>query len=133
MKVKKFKGYTSIYNIVDKDNDIVKKNAFGKKFKKVNIPFLWQHDQNFPIGKITKIKTDKKGLWVEGIFIFTGKGKEAYCLYKMGAIKGLSIGFIATNTEEKKDGIRLIKKAELNEVSLVTFPSNEKCFIEFSE
>ena len=61
------------------------------------------------------------------------QAKEAYALYKNGVISGLSIGFICKSCtwEENKDVgfIRHINEIELFEISLVTFPCNEKATV----
>ena len=55
------------------------------------------------------------------------RGAEAHELLKMGALSGLSIGFITReDSYDKLTGIRTIKKVDLWEVSLVTFPANDE-------
>ena len=56
----------------------------------------------------------------------TARGAEAYELLKMGAISGLSIGFVTRDDSyDRVTGIRTLKKVDLWEVSLVTFPAND--------
>ena len=55
--------------------------------------------------------------------------QEAIELIKQGAVDGLSIGFCATDFEYNNQGIRIIKKIDLMEVSIVTFPANRSAGI----
>ena len=61
------------------------------------------------------------------------KGREAYVLLKNRAIQGLSIGFVPLEwefeTREDKQ-VRIIKKVDLWEVSLVTFPANPNSLVD---
>ncbi|MBN9543528.1 MAG: HK97 family phage prohead protease [Alphaproteobacteria bacterium] len=60
-----FSGYASVFNVVDQHNDIVAPGAFKKTLannKPENIKLLWQHNHDYPIGKIIKTTEDKKGL-----------------------------------------------------------------------
>ena len=53
--------------------------------------------------------------------------QEAYELMKVGAIKGLSIGFNPTVKEyDDNKKVRYIKEVDLWEISLVTFPANTR-------
>jgi Caudovirus prohead serine protease len=50
--------------------------------------------------------------------------QEVMCLIKCGAIDSFSIGYSATDTEQKSDGTRALKEVSLWEVSMVTLPMN---------
>ena len=126
-------GYGSVFGVKDSYSDVMQKGAFVKSIKahkesKSMPALLWQHDSAQPIGVWTEMSEDDNGLKVKGrLAMDTEKGKEAYALLKMGAISGLSIGYM-TNTyqyDEKTD-IRTLTEVDLWEVSLVTFPSNTK-------
>ena len=73
------------------------------------------------------MKEDANGLYLEGkLALKTQRGAEAYELLQMKAISGLSIGFMTRQDSfDQKTGIRTITKADLWEVSLVTFPCND--------
>ena len=65
-----------------------------------------------------------KGLVVEGdINLDVQQGREARSLAKQGAVKGLSIGYIPKDFEFE-DEVRVLKRVDLVEVSLATFPMN---------
>jgi hypothetical protein len=53
------------------------------------------------------------------------RGLEAYELMRMHAVSGLSVGFRTKDDAfDAKTGVRTIRKGDLWEVSLVTFPMN---------
>jgi len=127
-----FVGYGNVYDVVDQGDDIVASGAFGESLKewaaKGRMPaMLWQHNSRQPIGAYTSMKEDSTGLLVEGkLAMKTQLGAEAYELMKMDAISGLSIGFqTREDSYDQKLGIRTIKRGDLYECSLVTFPMND--------
>lgn len=133
----KFCGMGSVYNVIDQGDDIVAAGAFGDSLKewtgKGRMPaLLWQHNQREPIGAYTKMQETDSGLYVEGtLALKTQRGAEAYELMKMGALSGLSIGFMTRqDTFDQKSGVRTIQKGDLFEVSLVTFPMNDSARVQ---
>jgi HK97 family phage prohead protease len=126
-------GYGSVFGVKDSYADVIQKGAFDKSIKEhksvKSMPaMLWQHDAGQPIGIWTDMVEDSNGLKLSGkLAMETVKGKEAHALLKMGAINGLSIGFMTkqSNYDEKSE-IRTLTEVELWEVSLVTFPANTK-------
>lgn len=123
-------GFGSIFNNVDSHSDIVVAGAFAKSIKKRKPAMLWQHKNDMPIGVWETVKETPEGLYLKGRILDTQAGNDAYVLAKEGAISGLSIGFSTKQYEiDSKAGVRKIKEVELYEVSLVTFPSNEKATI----
>jgi uncharacterized protein len=123
-----FKGYASIFNVVDNYGDVVLPGAFRQTLEELhikNIKLLWQHDYKKPIGVFTKIEETVTGLLVEGkIFTDLRQGKEANLLLQSGVVDGLSIGYEIVESFYNQD-IRYIKQAKLWEISIVTFPANE--------
>lgn len=121
-----FEGYGSIFGNVDRDGDIVDHGAFSESLKGRKPALLWQHNAKEPIGRFDEVREDEKGLFVKGLLSMTGRGAEAYELLKMGALNGLSIGFVTKEAKrDNRTGTRTIKRADLMEISLVTFPANE--------
>lgn len=127
-----FTGYGSVFNITDRGGDIVAAGAFTETLAAAKsagrLPaMLWQHNQREPIGVYTSMEEDSVGLKVEGkLALKTARGAEAYELMKMGALSGLSIGFRTRDDSfDRVTGVRTIKKADLVELSLVTFPMND--------
>ncbi len=122
-------GYASVFNVVDSQNDLIEKGAF-ENISPNNTKLLWQHDSVKPIGVIKVMYEDSYGLRIEAeINNKTVCGKEASELVKQGAVDGLSIGFCIKDFKYNNQGIRLIKKIDLMEVSIVTFPSNRSASI----
>ena len=125
-----FKGYGAIFGNKDRDGDIVVRGAFKDSLQSHVPKLLWQHNTKEPIGRFDVIREDAKGLWVEGRLASEGKGAEVYELLKMGALDGLSIGFVAKEaSRDPSGGTRTIRRAELMEVSVVTFPANDQARI----
>jgi HK97 family phage prohead protease len=127
-----FMGYGSVYGVLDDGDDIVAPGAFGASLaesasKGVMPALLWQHRSSEPCGAYTMMKEDPIGLYVEGkLALKTQRGAEAYELMQMKAISGLSVGFMTREDSfDNVTGIRTIKKADLWECSLVTFPMND--------
>lgn len=138
-----FTGYASIFNKVDDsrryidgiftEGDIVRQGAFKDSIAKGGrnengIVMLWNHQSDQVPGVWLELEENKKGLKVKGeLLLETQLGKETHIRLKKKATKGLSIGFdtIDYKIDEKKK-IREIKKAELWEISPVTFPAQKR-------
>lgn len=115
-------GYASRFNIEDQGGDIVVPGAYSKSLAARHPLMLWSHYQDVPIGKWLKVEEDEIGLCVEGkLALTTVKGRETFDLLKMGAIKGLSIGYRPIKAD-RQGSARLLKELELYEVSVVPFP-----------
>jgi HK97 family phage major capsid protein/HK97 family phage prohead protease len=121
-------GYANVYDVIDKHHDIIKRSAFSD-IENCDVKFLWQHMTDKPIGKILRLFSDQKGLFIEAdLDTNLVQGYEAARLVESGIIDGLSIGFeILEHFYE--NGMRVITKAKLWEVSIVTFPANELSII----
>src|SRR5688572_6712609 len=92
----RFAGYASVFGIVDKQRDIVQPGAFAKTIKgrAQDIKLLWQHDFSEPVGVLTRMFEDTRGLYVEGrLLLEVARARETYALLKAGAVSGLSIGY----------------------------------------
>lgn len=124
-----FEGYASTYGNVDNGNDMVCKGAFDDTLAAGQLPALClQHKMDNVIGEWLDMKSDAKGLWVKGkIWINKGIGdaERAWLMLKSKGPKGLSIGFIAKAAKKAANGVRMITKAALKEISVVTYPMNE--------
>lgn len=129
-----FEGYAAVFGNVDAWNDIVMAGAFKAslkehKGKKTMPALLWQHDAKQPLGVWLSMAEDAHGLLVKGQLLRNDvqKAAEAYALLKAGAISGMSIGYIARDYSiDEKSWVRTLKKVDLVEASLVTFPANEE-------
>lgn len=128
------KGYASIFDNIDHHGDIVQAGAFKQSIQKHdqnnNIKLLWQHNHSEPIGKVDILKEDTVGLTIIAtIYNTLKKGCEVIELIKKGIVNGLSIGFKILDHHYDSNNNRIITKADLWEVSIVTFPANEHAYI----
>jgi hypothetical protein len=129
-----FEGYASTFNgKPDLGGDVVMPGAFLESIAKggrfgTGIRFLRGHDRDRPIGVWTDIHEDQKGLFNRGqIAIDTQDGHDTHILLKMGAMKGESIGYFTEDYEiitAEGNDVRYLKKIDLYEISVVTFPMN---------
>ncbi len=126
-------GYGSVFGVRDNYDDVIAKGAFAAtlaahKSAGTMPAMLWQHDACEPIGIWSEMVEDDKGLRIKGqLALDTARGKEAHALLKMGALNGLSIGFVSKQwAYDRETDVRTLTEIDLWEVSLVTFPANEK-------
>jgi len=127
-----FSGYGSVFGVKDTYDEVVAPGAFADSLaeQKANgrLPaMLWQHRSAEPLGVYTAMSEDSIGLKVEGqLALSTVRGAEAHVLLKMGALSGLSIGYrTREDSFDRVTGVLTLKKVDLWEVSLVTFPAND--------
>lgn len=123
-------GLGSVFGNTDSYGDIVMPGAFAETIKTRKPAMLWQHRSDMPIGIWDEVEETKKGLRLKGRILETQAGNDAYTLAKAGALTGLSIGFNTKKYEiDEKKKVRKLTELELFEVSLVTFPANDKATI----
>ena len=129
LEKREFEGHGSIFKNVDLGGDIVLPGAFKRTLlshrKAGTLPqMFWMHDPSRVPGKWLAMDEDDEGLSVRGVLANTDLGNEIHTLLKMDAVRGLSIGYRTIDQDFDKDGNRLIKEAELWEVSVVSLPMN---------
>lgn len=125
-----FKGWGAIFNVPDAIRDVVIPGAFSKSLKqgghnRMGVAMLYMHDSHRPLGRWMKMEeVRKKGLWVEGqLGLGTRDGDDAHIFMKMGALRGLSIGFNPVVDEyDKVKKLHNLREIDLWEVSPVVFP-----------
>lgn len=122
-----FEGYASLFGKLDLGRDIVMPGAFAESLARrgaAGVKLLYQHDPAEPIGVWTEIREDDIGLYVKGrLMPEVARAREVLSLMRAGALDGLSIGFrTVKGRTDAKTGIRRIEKADLWEISVVTFP-----------
>ena len=124
-----FEGLASVYGNVDLGGDVVEPGAF-KEFALTSdgsIRILDGHNTRAPIGK-GKLTDTHVGLAIKGqLNLKVSRARDVYELMKDGIIGGLSIGYdtLVGGSEIREDGVRLLKKLKLWEVSATAFPMNE--------
>ncbi len=136
----KFVAYGNVFGIIDGAGDVTIQGAFKNTIQEHKdagtMPkLLAQHGHTtMPIGIITDMIEDEKGLRFEGKFALeTQAGAEARALVKMGAIDEFSVGYIVRDFEKNFiDGqsVRQLLDLNVKEISLVTFACNPESKIE---
>ncbi len=134
-----FSGYASVFGEVDQGRDMVMPGAFAKTIADIAksgrpLVILWQHDTYNPIGVITLMKEDERGLYIEGKLATdagVAQADAAYSLLQLKAITGMSIGYTTVKySVDEATGVRSLIELELWEISLVTFPMNTSARID---
>lgn len=126
---REFEGRGSVFRNVDLGGDIVAPGAFKRTLaqhrKAGSLPqMFWAHDPARVPGKWLDMREADDGLHVKGVLADTELGNEIHTLLKMEAVRGLSIGYRTLDADYDGDGNRIIKQAELWEVSIVSLPMN---------
>lgn len=129
-----FEGYAAIFGgAPDDKGDIIRPGAFIDSLRKGGrnedgVVMLFMHSPAEVVGVWLYAAEDAKGLFVKGkLALGTQRGRELYELMKMGAIRGMSIGYDTVQASwNKQKTIRYIEKALLWEISIVTFGANKK-------
>lgn len=140
---RRFKGHGAVFSNVDAYGDVIEPGAFSAWLSDVKAgrqpwpAMLSQHggwgmtaEDLTPVGIYTDLAEDGKGLAIEGDLAATPRGQELDTLMRMQprpAIDGLSIGYIAKEWEPRskpEDPRRRLKRIDVLEISLVTFPAN---------
>lgn len=87
---------------------------------------LWSHAQDSPVGRWEKLEETSQGLFAGGrLNLKTAAGREAFEHLSAGDISGLSVGFRVLPGGDEMDGdIRILKRIQLFEVSLVAIPAD---------
>lgn len=116
-----FEGYLSVWNDVDRQQDVVDKGAWTVALDP--LPLFYRHNRDEPLGWIAEHKEDDYGLWVKGQFDLTVKrAQEIHSLAKKGIMR-LSPGYL-TQEEYFSGPIRHIKAGEIYEGTITPFPAN---------
>lgn len=127
-------GYGAFFNNVDAGGDLIRPGAFAEFLSQRGndappVPMLYEHDSSRIAGMWTHLAEDGKGLMVKGEFLDTALGRDAAVEVKSRAKSGLSIGYTVLGSTPRvmaSDPRRTINKVHLWEVSLATFPMNDK-------
>ncbi len=131
-----FRGYGSLFDKTpDAHQDIVSAGAFTETLahggrNRTGVAMLWQHQSGQIPGVWSSLSEDKRGLDARGkLALKTQLGNDVYEIMRLGAELGtfqlgLSIGYDAVKYEmDEKKKVRNLKKVELWELSIVTFPA----------
>ena len=95
------KGYLSVFDVIDSDEDIIRRGAFAKSIAEIGpsssgnrkIQHLRNHNWDWQIGKFTELAEDEKGLYFVSTLGTSSKGDDALRDYDEGILLEHSIGF----------------------------------------
>ncbi len=124
-----FSGYAAVFKNVDHGNDVLLPGAFDETLqRRSRRPLLWQHDLSSPLGVEQSLKVDDHGLFGTWKISRTTLGLDAFQLVRDHAVGAMSIGYLAEKTDYDGD-VRILKKVDLLENSIVTLGMNEQAVI----
>ncbi|WP_414498388.1 HK97 family phage prohead protease [Stenotrophomonas maltophilia] len=124
-----FEGYASVFNNVDLGEDLILPGAFVKvkTTRTGRLRLALYHNLTRLIGD-AQFKQDDNGLHLKGkVNLNVSYANDAYELMKAGTLDEMSVGFnTLEDAIENREGrrVRVIKKAELWEASVVPFGMN---------
>ena len=127
----------SIFNSLDSDGDVVMPGAVKSGFKNDQVPMVWSHKWDMPIGKGTIKQDSDKAVFKGEFFMDTESGKEAYNLVKnMGDMQQWSFGYKVNDSDfgkaDDKAGeetnARYLKDLTVYEVSPVLVGANQDTY-----
>jgi hypothetical protein len=136
LEANQFEGYGSTFGNIDYGGDAVMKGAFAESLDRWKTEgempqMFWMHQPHQIPGKWLDMYEDSKGLKVKGELLPTTIGNDVQILMKAKAVRAMSIGFSidSANDIEYRDGVRMLKRINLWEVSPVSMPMNPKARI----
>ena len=118
------KGLAIGYGDTDTGGDVVERGSVQLEGRKT-IPMLMHHDRKQPVGVWTEFNDREDGMHVKGRFSTSTAAREAREDVKLGAITGLSMGFI-TQKHRFEGKTRRLLQLGLHEISLVTVPMHNR-------
>ena len=128
-------GYAAVFNNRDKAGDILLKGCFAKSIQdrgpesqaNDKIIMLWQHDQHEPIGRISVLIEDEKGLYFEAVIDDVERGNQAIKQLESGTLNQFSIGYSYVwekcEYDQESDAF-IVKEVVLYEISVVSIGCN---------
>lgn len=122
-------GYGARFGNRDQGGDVIEAGAFSATLGRRKVRMLFNHDPDKVIGVWDEVREDTDGLRMRGRFVDTPLGQETRKLVQAGALDGLSIGY-RTVKADRRDGMRVLQEVDLYEVSVVTFPMNERATVD---
>lgn len=133
----KFTAYGNVKNIVDKVLDVAMDGCYSASIAKHKAKgtaprLLWAHDpRSMPVGVITHIEEDSKGLLFEGKLSKTTDGSNLYILAKDGAVDSFSIGYnVIREKWNPTTKYNELHEIEVKEISFVNFACNEESLLQ---
>jgi HK97 family phage prohead protease len=120
----RFSAYASVWGDVDGPGDcvgdVVCKGAF-RDCAGGSVPLVWQHIRQEPIGRARELREDSYGLrFVGQLELESPRAREAHAFLKNGGLDAFSIGYKILEYEDLPNGVRMLKRLDLHEISVVT-------------
>ena len=132
-----FTAYGNVKNIVDKALDVAMDGCYTRsinehKRKGTNPRLFWGHDSRaLPVGKISRLEEDTKGLLFEGKLSKTTMGNDLYVLAMDNAVDSLSIGYnVISEKWNSVKGYNELHDIDVKEISFVNFACNEESLLQ---
>lgn len=128
-------GYAAVFNNKDKAGDILLKGCFAKSINdrgpestaNDKIIMLWQHDMHEPIGRVSVLMEDEKGLYFEAVIDDVERGNQAIKQLESGTLNQFSIGYSYVwekcEYDQERDAF-IVKEVVLYEISVVSIGCN---------
>lgn len=119
----------------DADGDVIEAGAFAKTISEGSDgwPFLWMHDVKSPVGLVSALEYDGKGIrFTAELDLDTPEGKRVYSGLKKKYIDRTSVGFKTVKAQyDKATKTRHIQEIKLYELSAVTkgFSANDEALV----
>jgi HK97 family phage prohead protease len=131
-------GYASVEfddngeRVVDRQGTVISSASARKAIEKAltvyrrNPILLAFHDQTRPVGRVTSIIVDAKGIRINAVLSMSDDCRDIRTKVTEGILKGFSIGFRIPEDaiDEEKDGSYTIREIDLLEISIVSVPAN---------
>lgn len=121
-----FEGYANPFTVDDCGDLMDPMGCITSRYD-LNPIVLFNHDRDFPVGKCVHVeKRPNQGLWVRGKM----SNSEAQSimairdLVEEEILVTLSIGYNEEESQRQPDGVNLVTKWPLHEISIVTVPMN---------
>ena len=124
-------GYASVFGNVDAYGDTIQPGAYL-----ATIPSFIErgalhaeHDSRLRVGTISSAREDDHGLLIAAEFHSDQNAQRVRTQVlerlERGKFVGLSIGYVVEDSELRSDGVRVLKKIKLYEISEVSVPADE--------
>lgn len=128
-------GYAAVFGNIDKASDKLIKGCFANSILERGpqsnandkILLLWQHDMSEPIGRITKLQEDEKGLYFEAEIDEIELGDRALKQLESGTLNQFSIGYSYVWERcdwDEEQQCYVVKEVKLYEISVVSIGCN---------
>jgi len=118
-----FEGYATVWNVVDRENDVTIKGAFTRWLAENGLPVA-KHEHGPTVGKYLDAREDDHGLWLKGFVPEDPQTELLHKLMKIGAVAKMSIGWrpYPGGMTKRADGVRELRSIMLPEASIVAVP-----------